>query len=272
MGAAGSPYSALIDIIMGILRRTLISIPVLIAACTQSVSGQSRPEAYVQTDLVSAYLWRGQRNAGVSLQPVVGVRWRGLHFYVWANEQLCPPSGQPVKHEIDFFLKYSVTPAFTVGLKDVYVNTRGDGFFSFGSIPHAANGLDVLLAYDFRYLNLEWTTTVAGYDGYNHSGRRSYGSYFVVNVPFSFAWFDWNAQLGIVPYYCSRYSDDSSGGFHVNMCALKVSHTFGFSRSGISVTPFTQLMVNPSARKAYVQAGARFYFSPSARKAAVESL
>lgn len=243
-----------------------MTVLMLLVGSARQVAGQSRPEAYVQADAVSSYLWRGQRNAGVSIQPAVGLKWRGMHFYVWANEQLCPPSGQPVKHEIDFFLKYSITPAFTVGLKDVYVNTRGDGFFSFGSIPHAANGLDVLLAYDFRYVNFEWTTTVAGYDGYNRSGKRSYGSYLVVNAPFSFAWLDWNAQLGIVPYYCSRYSDDSSGGFHVNMCALKVSHTFNISRSGISITPFTQLMVNPSARKAYVQAGARFYFNPSAGK------
>ena len=118
------------------IRRIFLPLLLLAAVCLPATA-QKRPEVYIQTDLVSSYLWRG------------------LHFYVWANEQLCPPSGQPVKHEIDFFLKYSITPHLTVGLKDVYVNTRGDGFFSFGSIPHAANGLDVLLAYDFKYVNLE---------------------------------------------------------------------------------------------------------------------
>lgn len=67
-----------------------------------------KPRVYLQTDLVSAYLWRGQRNAGVSLQPVAGIKWQGLHFYAWGNVQLCPPSGEPVKHEIDFFLKYTI--------------------------------------------------------------------------------------------------------------------------------------------------------------------
>ena len=219
-----------------------------------------KPRVYLQTYLVSAYLWRGQRNAGVSLQPVAGIKWQGLHFYAWGNVQLCPPSGEPVKHEIDFFLKYTIRN-FTVGLKDVYVNTRGTGFFSFGSIPHAANGLDVLLAYDCKYASLEWTTTIAGYDGYNHSGKRSYGSYLIVSAPFSFAWFDWTAQVGIVPYYCSRYSDDASSGFHVNMCALKMAHTFSF-KSDISLTPYAQMMVNPSSRKAFFQIGARFLFSP----------
>lgn len=246
-------------------RRLLILMAALLTAAI-AAQAQQRPEAYIQTDLVSSYLWRGQRNTGASIQPVLGVKWRGVHFYVWANEQLNPPSGEPVKHEIDFFLKYSVTRALTVGLKDVYVNTRGDGFFSFGSIPHAANGLDVLISYDFRYVNLEWTTTIAGYDGYNHSGHRAYGSYLIVNAPFSFAWLDWNAQIGIVPYYCSRYSDDVSGGFHVNMCALKASHTFTFPKAGIALTPYTQFMVNPSSRKAYVQAGVRFLFDPATRK------
>ena len=247
------------------MKKLLTAIFIAIAGVF-AARAQQRPEAYMQADLVSAYLWRGQRNAGVSIQPVLGVKWRGLHFYVWGNEQLCPPSGQPVKHEIDFFLKYSFSRFFTVGLKDVYVNTRGDGFFSFGSVAHAANGLDVLLAADFRYVNLEWTTTIAGYDGYDHRGRRSYGSYLLVNAPFKLAWLDWNAQVGIVPYYCSRYSDDRSGGFHVNVCALKAGHTFRFASSGISLTPYMQLMVNPSARKAYFQAGARFLFEPSKRQ------
>lgn len=237
----------------------------LILSTVLPVSAQDKLQAYVQADLTSAYLWRGQKNAGFSIQPVLGIKWKGLHFYVWGNEQLCPPSDQPVKHEIDFFLKYNITPAFTVGLKDVYVNTRGTGFFSFGTIPHASNGLDVLLAYDFKYINLEWTTTIAGYDGYTLSGKRSYGSYLVINAPFSLAWLDWNASVGIVPYYCSRYSDDASHGFHVNMCALKASHTFRFEKCGISLTPYTQLMVNPSSRNAFFQVGARFLFDPSSR-------
>lgn len=230
-----------------------------------SLNAQERPEAYLQADLTTAYLWRGQKNAGVSLQPVAGLKWQGLHLYLWGNEQLSPPSGSPVKHEIDFFLKYSICPQLTVGLKDVYVNTRGVGIFSYGHIPHAANGLDVIVAPDFKYVNLEWTTTIAGYDGYTKSGKRSYGSYLIVGAPFEFAYLDWTAQVGIVPYYCSRYSDDRSGGFHFNMCAIKASHTFSFNKSGISITPYTQFMLNPSANTAYFQLGARFLFNPAAR-------
>lgn len=225
-------------------------------------TAQEKVEPYMDIDLTSAYLWRGQKNAGVSVQPVLGIKWRGINFYVWGNEQLDPPAGQnPVKHEIDFFLKYAITPSFTIGLKDVYINTRGTGIFSFGSIPHAANGLDVLLHYDIKYVNFEWTTTVAGYDGYTPHGHRSYGSYLIVSAPFKYAYVDWTPSVGVVPYYCSRYSDDDSHGFHVNMAAIKGSHTFTLDpKQSTSITPYMQLMVNPSARTAYFQVGAKFSF------------
>ncbi len=237
---------------------------VTLAAAAGSLHAQQNVEPYMTVDLTSAYLWRGQKNAGVSIQPVLGLKWRGLNFYVWGNEQLAPPSGQPVKHEIDFFLKYAVTPRLTVGLKDVYVNTRGKGFFSFGPIPHAANGLDVLLHYDLKYVNFEWTTTIAGYDGYTHGGHRAYGSYLIVSAPVNWLHVDWTPSIGIVPYYCSRYSDDHSRGFHVNMAAIKASHTFELGRNkAMSIAPYMQLMVNPSAPTAYFQVGARFEFLPT---------
>lgn len=223
-------------------------------------AAQDNPQVYLDADLTSAYLWRGQKNAGWSIQPVVGIKWKGGNFYIWGNEQLSPPAGQPVKHEIDFFLKYNVTPYLNVGLKDVYVNTRGDGFFSFGPIPHAANGLDVLLSCNLKYVNLDWSTTIAGYDGYDHHGNRSYGSYLAINAPFSWLQLDWNAQVGIVPYYCSRYSDDVSDGFHVNSCALKVAKKFSITKADLDVSPYFQFMVNPSARTSYFQVGVKCHY------------
>lgn len=222
---------------------------------------ESPVKPFLQADAVSAYLWRGLKAGGVSIQPVAGVKIKNISAYFWGNIQLCPPSGSPDSHEIDLFLKYSIKD-FTLGFKDVYVNTRGTGLFSFGKIPHAANSLDIICAYDFKYIEAEWTTTIAGYDGYNHSGHRAYGSYLTLSSPFKAAWFDFSAQLGIVPYYCSRYSDDKSRGFHVNMCALKMSHTFNLERAKMRIVPFSQLMVNPSALTAYMSIGTNISFNP----------
>ena len=225
-------------------------------------------QPYITADLTSAYLWRGQKNAGISIQPVLGIKWNGLNFYVWGNEQLSPPADQrPIKHEIDFFLKYQLTPNWNIGLKDVYVNTRGKGFFSFGSVDHAANGLDVLLTYSNKWFEADWTTTVAGYDGTDHQGKRAFGSYLILsNRPVNWCHIDWTGSVGIVPYYCSRYSEDDSNGFHVNMVSAKASHTFDLNKAKTTnIGVYTELMVNPSGRKAYFRVGAKFTFDPTAK-------
>ena len=90
---------------------------------------------YLTTDLTSAYLWRGQRLAGVSIQPVLGLKWKWLNFFFWGNTQVAPPAEErPIKYERDIFLKCQVTKNLSIALKDVYTTTRGNGFFSWGEI------------------------------------------------------------------------------------------------------------------------------------------
>ena len=137
------------------------------------VGAQERATAYSTVDLTNLYLWRGQRLADVSIQPVMGVKWRGLNFFVWGNTQVAPPAEEkPAKLEIDIFLKYQLTKRFNIALKDVYTNTRGDGFFSFGQIGKASHGVELVLNYDWRYFVTEWTTTIFGHDGLNKQGER----------------------------------------------------------------------------------------------------
>lgn len=220
-------------------------------------------QVYMKTDLTSAYLWRGGKDAGVSLQPVLGVKWKGLDLYFWGNEQLCPDK-DPAKatHEVDLILKYSFAKHWMVGFKDVYVSSRGKGIFSFGHIDHAANGLDFVAAYSCKWLTVDWSTTIAGYDGYDRHGKRAYGSYISFTAPFKFQHIDWAACVGIVPYYCSRYDDDSSG-FHVNEISLRASHDFNLNRRGnMSLTPYMMVMLNPSGRRCYFQVGAQWAFNP----------
>ena len=244
------------------MKRQLIAAAVAVASLA-GVSAQERLQAYIQTDLTSAYLWRGQKVAGTCIQPQAGLRWKGAHLYVWGNTELTPPAGQPDPQEIDIFFDYNITPALMVGLHNVYVSTNGDSFLSYKPYTHAANSLELMAAYDFRYFNFEWNVDIAGADGSNHSGNRSYSSYCVVSAPFTLGAFDLNARVGIVPYYTSRYLEDRASGFHVNMCALRASHTFLIaSAPGLALQPYTQLMVNPSARAAYFQVALRLLFAP----------
>lgn len=240
------------------MRSLRVLIFFVLLSITSSAVAQERVTAYSTVDITNHYLWRGQRLADVSIQPVLGIKWRGLNFFAWGNTQVAPPANQdPVKFEIDLFLKYQLTPRFNVALKDVYTNTRGNGFFSYGRIGEASHGVELVLNYDWRYLITEWTTTIFGHDGLNKKGERSYSSYLLTTVPFRIGKVNFGAMLGVVPYYTSRY-DDNSSGFHVNMVSLKATYDIPISeRSGYKLPVYSQFMVNPSNEQAYLQVGCK---------------
>ena len=235
--------------------RTLITALLLMISAT--AVAQDKVQPYLTTDLTNIYIWRGQRLAGVSIQPVAGFKWRGFNLFAWGNAQLTPPANEPTeKYEIDIFLKYQLTKRFSIGLKDVYTNTRGEGFFAYGPIGHASHGVEAVLFYDWKYFTTEWTTTILGHDGVNKKGERSYSSYFLASVPFRISHVDFSAIVGVVPYYTSRYDDDSSG-FHFNMLSLKASYDIPLSER-YTLPVYTQFMVNPSSEQAYFQVGCKF--------------
>lgn len=239
---------------MRAIRRITTIIMLFVAA---TAAAQDKVTPYLTTDLTNIYIWRGQRLAGVSIQPVAGLKWKGFDLFAWGNAQLTPPAGEtPEKYEIDILLKYQLTPRLNIALKDVYTNTRGDGFFSFGSIGHASHGVEAVIFYDWKYFTTEWTTTILGHDGLNHKGERSYSSYFLATVPFRIAHVNFAAIVGIVPYYTTRY-DDNSDGFHCNMLSLKGSYEIPFSER-FKLPVYTQFMVNPSSEQAYFQVGCKF--------------
>lgn len=212
---------------------------------------------YLTTDLTSAYLWRGQRLAGVSIQPVLGLKWKWLNFFFWGNTQVSPPADErPIKYEIDIFLKCQATKNLNIALKDVYTTTRGNGFFSWGEIGKASHGVEAVINYNWRYFTTEWTTTIFGHDGLNKSGKRSYSSYLLVGVPFHISDINFTASLGVVPYYTSRYADNASG-FHVNMVSIRASYDVPLS-SRYKLPVYSTIMVNPSNEQAYFQVGCKF--------------
>ena len=222
-----------------------------------SALAQDKVQPYLTTDLTNIYIWRGQRLAGVSIQPVAGFKWKCLNLFAWGNAQLTPPANEyPEKYEIDILLKCQVTKNLNIGLKDVYTNGRGDGFFSYGKIGHAAHGVEAVLTYDWKYFVTEWTTTILGHDGLNHKGERSYSSYFLASVPFRISHVDFSAIVGVVPYYTSRY-DDNSSGFHINMLSIKAGYDIPLSQK-FNLPVYTQFMVNPSSEQAYFQVGCQF--------------
>lgn len=239
------------------MKNIRIILTALVLMVTASALAQDKVQPYLTTDLTNIYIWRGQRLAGVSIQPVAGFKWKGFNLFAWGNAQLTPPANEtPEKYEIDILLKYQVTRGLNIGLKDVYSNGRGDGFFSFGRIGHASHGVEAVVSYDWKYFTAEWTTTIFGHDGLNLKGERSYSSYFLASVPFRISHVDFAAVVGVVPYCTSRY-DDNSRGFHVNMLSIKAGYDIPLSER-MQLPVYTQFMVNPSSEQAYFQVGCQF--------------
>ena len=161
------------------------------AIAQDEIESESKIETTISGDIVSRYIWRGQDLGDVSLQPTLGIGYKGLSLTAWGNVGL---SNSEDTKEFDLTLAYT-TGGFNIGITDYWFNA----------------GLD-----PDNYTNF------AGNDGTNKSGKRAYSSYFEVNVPFKLATVDWTATAGAVPYATTFYNEWTSG-FSVTNLALKAT-------------------------------------------------
>lgn len=57
----------------------------LIGLVPSNMMAQDKVEASVGADLVSGYIWRGQDLGGVSIQPSLGISYKGLSLGAWGS-------------------------------------------------------------------------------------------------------------------------------------------------------------------------------------------
>lgn len=57
----------------------------LIGLVPSGMMAQDKVEASVGADLVSGYIWRGQDLGGVSIQPSLGISYKGLSLGAWGS-------------------------------------------------------------------------------------------------------------------------------------------------------------------------------------------
>ena len=169
----------------------------------------------IGTDVVSRYIWRGQDLGQVSLQPTLGIEYKGLSLSAWGSVGLSDPSDTK---EFDLTLAYSIA-GFNIGVTD----------------------------YWFKYVSVQWYTNVAGNDGLNSDGKRAYSSYFEIAAPFRLVTVDWLASVGAVPYATDFYGVD---GFAVTNVSLKATKDIHFTDK-FTLPIFAQIAANPRTEKAY---------------------
>ena len=203
----------------------------------------------VAADIVSQYIWRGQDVGNVSLQPTLGVSYKGLSLTAWGSVGLSEPADTK---EFDLTLSYA-TGGLNVGVTDYWFDAGLDPrgrYFKYDA--HGTNHVfEATVGYDFGPVALAWFTNFAGNDGTNKNGKRAYSSYFEVSVPFRLATVDWSATAGAVPFATTSYG---TSGFAVTNLSLRATKDIRVT-DAFSIPIFAQLTGNPCSQKAYLVLG-----------------
>lgn len=229
-------------------RLWLMAIAVLMSTAATAQESES-VETTIAADVVNQYIWRGVDAGNVSLQPTLGVAYKGLSLTAWGSVGLSESSDTK---EFDFTLGYT-TGGLNVGITDYWFSVGQDPdarYFKYDA--HGTNHVfEAFVGYDFGVVSAQWYTNFAGNDGVNKDGKRAYSSYFEVNAPFRLATCEWTATLGAVPYATTTYG---TTGFAVTNIGLKATKDIKVTDT-FSVPIFAGVTGNPCAQKAYLVFG-----------------
>ena len=228
------------------LKRIGLVVAIMLTGIT-TTNAQDKVEGTIASDFVNQYYWRGQDLGDVSIQPTLGIAYKGFSLSGWGNVGL---SDKDDTKEFDLTASYAIS-GFHVGITDYWFNTPNDRYFEYAAhkTSHVFEGN---IGYDFGPVALNWYTNFAGNDGLNKSGKRAYSSYVEATVPFEFASCNWTATVGAVPYATSFYS--KANGFAVTNVAVKATKAIKITDS-FSVPIFASIAANPSNQKAYLLFG-----------------
>ena len=221
----------------------------MLCAVGMGAAAQDEIETTMGADVVSNYVWRGQDLGSVSLQPMLGVGWRGLSLAAWGNVGLSDPDDTK---EIDLTLGYTLG-GLNIGITDYWVSKDGldpqGRYFKYDA--HGTNHVfEANIGYDFGFASLQWFTNFSGND-YKADGKRAYSSYVEATVPFKLAAVDWTATAGAVPAATDYYG---TTGFAVTNLSLKATKDIKVT-DAFSIPVFAQFVGNPCSQKAYLVFG-----------------
>ena len=229
--------------------KKIVSIAMMLVASATAFA-QDKVETTVCADIVSQYVWRGLDCGNISIQPTLGIGYKGFSLSAWGNVGV---SSDDTK-ELDLTAAYSIG-GFNVGITDYWFNTGGldpDGrYFKYDA--HGTNHIfEANIGYDFGFASLQWFTNFAGNDYKAEDGKRAYSSYMEVVVPFKLSAIEWTATAGAVPFASGNVYNTS--GFAVTNLTLKATKDIKVTDS-FTIPVFGQIAANPCTQKAYLVFG-----------------
>ena len=205
----------------------------LMAAITLPVTSmaQDKVELNANVDVVSSYIWRGQKLGNACLQSSVRVAYKGFSLSAWSPIAF---DGKDAD-EIDLTLAYE-TGNFSVSLTDYWLTEIGD-----------EHTLEAQLGYDFGFLSVNWYTNL-------YDAEKEYASYISLIAPFSLIGLDWEAEVGATPWGTDYYGTDK---FSVCDLSLGASKEINIGKS-FSTTLYAKATYNPTTEKFYGAVGISF--------------
>ena len=221
----------------------------LVVSATTLAQEKEKVETTIAADVVSQYVWRGLEAGSVSLQPTLGIGYKGLSLSAWGSVGLTDPADTK---EFDLTLSYTAG-GFNIGITDYWFSAGGDpeGRYFMYEANNTNHVFEANIGYDFAVASIQWFTNFAGNDGLNKDGKRAYSSYVEATVPFTLATVDWSATAGAVPFATDFYG---TTGFAVTNLSLKATKDIKVTDS-FSIPVFGQVVANPCSQKAYLVFG-----------------
>ena len=206
-------------------------------------------ETNISADVVNQYIWRGQDLGNVSVQPTLGISYKGLSLTGWGSVGL---SNSDDTKEIDLTLAYTIG-GFNVGVTDYWVNEGQDphNWYIMYDAHKTNHVFEANVGYDFGLASIQWFTNFAGNDGCNKDGNRAYSSYVEVAAPFQLGGVEWTATVGAVPYSTDYYG---ANGFAVTNLSLMAEKSISITDK-FSLPIFAAINTNPHSQKAYLVFG-----------------
>ena len=226
------------------MKKIIMILLAVVSAVT--TTAQDNVEVTLGADLVNRYIWRGQDIGHVSLQPTLGVEWKGLSLSAWGSVGISNPADD---EEVDLTLAYS-NSGFNIGITDYWFSQGRYFQYKSGQTTHV---WEANIGYDFGFLSVQWFTNFAGDDGLRND-KRAYSSYFELTAPFRLGGLDWTATLGAVPFATTYYDANE---FCITDISLRATKDFVIKQK-YHLPVFGGLTVNPRSEKLYLLFGVSF--------------
>lgn len=219
-------------------------IVLLALSATLATAAAKAQEVSIAADLVSNYIWRGEKCGDAGFQPSVTFGYKGFSFTAWGSTDFTGDA-----FELDLTAAYTAGK-FEFALTDYFATSdvHSESYFHYrAGAGHVFEGTVNYTVSETIPLTVSWNTYFAGTD--DTYAAHDYSTYIEAAYPFTLDCIDLESRIGLTPWK-GAYADR----FNVVNLSLRASKTFPL-KAGFALEPYVELIFNPAAEKAFMVFG-----------------